>query len=78
MAGADIDFYVDPVCPFASITSKWVRIVAAQRDYSVDWRFISLRLINSGIDYDSHFPAGYHDGHASRLRLLRVAARAPV
>ena len=56
MTDADIHFYFDPVCPFAWITSKWVRMVAAQRDYTVDWRFISLRMINSGIDYDSHFP----------------------
>jgi hypothetical protein len=75
MTDADIRFYFDPVCPFAWMTSKWVRIVAAQRDYTVDWRFISLRLINAGIDYDSHFPAGYEEGHASGLRLLRVAAR---
>ena len=76
MTDADIRFYFDPVCPFAWMTSKWVRMVAAQRDYTVDWRFISLRLINSGIDYDSHFPAGYEEGHTSGLRLLRVAARA--
>ena len=75
MTDADIRFYFDPVCPFAWMTSKWVRMVAAQRDYTVDWRFISLRLINSGIDYDSHFPVGYEEGHASGLRLLRVAAR---
>ena len=76
MGDMDIHFYFDPVCPFAWMTSKWVRMVAAQRDYAVDWRFISLRLINSGIDYDSHFPAGYEEGHTSGLRLLRVAARA--
>jgi hypothetical protein len=76
MTGYDVRFYFDPVCPFAWITSKWVRMVAAQRDYAVDWRFISLRMINSGIDYDSHFPAGYEEGHTSGLRLLRVAARA--
>lgn len=75
MSGADIHFYFDPVCPFAWMTSKWVRMVTAQRDYTVDWRFISLRLINSGADYDSHFPAGYEEGHTSGLRLLRVAAR---
>jgi hypothetical protein len=76
MSDADIRFYFDPVCPFAWMTSKWMRMVAAQRDYAVDWRFISLRMINSGIDYDSHFPAGYEEGHTSGLRLLRVAARA--
>src|SRR5271155_3303334 len=76
MTDADINFYFDPVCPFAWLTSKWVRMVAAQRDYTVDWRFISLRMINSHVDYDSHFPAGYEEGHTSGLRLLRVAARA--
>jgi hypothetical protein len=76
MTSADIRFYFDPVCPFAWITSKWVRMVAAQRDYAVDWRFISLRMINAEIDYDTHFPAGYEEGHTSGLRLLRVAARA--
>ena len=76
MTDTDIRFYFDPVCPFAWMTSKWVRMVAARRDYTVDWRFISLRMINSAIDYDSHFPAGYDEGHTSGLRLLRVAARA--
>ncbi|WP_434995449.1 mycothiol-dependent nitroreductase Rv2466c family protein [Arthrobacter sp. Ld5] len=75
---ADINFYFDPVCPFAWMTSKWVRQVQAHRDYTVDWRFISLRLINSGVDYDAHFPPGYEAGHTAGLRLLRVAARARV
>lgn len=73
---ADISFYFDPVCPFAWITSRWVRTVAAQRDFLVDWRFISLRMINARVDYDTHFPSGYEAGHTSGLRLLRVAARA--
>ncbi len=71
----DIRFYFDPVCPFAWMTSKWVRTVAQQREYAVEWRFISLRLLNSHIDYDAHFPAGYEAGHTAGLRLLRVATR---
>ncbi len=58
MNNTDINFYFDPLCPFAWMTSKWVRKVAAQRDYAVDWRFISLRMLNTDIDYDSRFPAG--------------------
>ena len=27
----------------------------AQRDYTVDWRFISLRMLNADVDYDSRF-----------------------
>jgi len=65
---ADLDFYFDPVCPFAWMTSKWVRMVAVQREYTVEWRFIILRLINSQIDYDSHFAAGYEEGRTSGLR----------
>jgi hypothetical protein len=75
MSDADIHFYFDPVCPFAWMTSKWIRIVAAQRDYRVDWRFISLRMLNAHIEYDVHFPVGYEAGHTAGLRLLRVAAR---
>ncbi|UOZ05433.1 hypothetical protein [Amycolatopsis sp. WQ 127309] len=71
---ADINFYFDPTCPFAWMTSKWIRIVQAQRDYTVDWRFISLRLINSHLDYDTHFPPEYDAQHTAGLRLLRVAS----
>jgi len=76
MTDADINFYFDPVCPFAWMTSKWVRLVMAQRDYAVDWRFISLRMINSEVDYDAQFPPEYEAGHTAGLRLLRVAAKA--
>lgn len=75
MTDADVHFYFDPVCPFAWMTSAWLRIVQRQRSYDVDWRFISLRLINAEVDYASHFPRGYEDGHTAGLRLLRVAAR---
>lgn len=68
-------FYFDPVCPFCWLTSKWVRMVQAERGFTVDWRFISLRLINAGVDYDTQFPPEYEAGHTAGLRLLRVAAR---
>jgi len=72
----DIEFFWDPICPFAWITSRWVAKVAAQRDYRVDWRFISLRLVNKDIDYATHFPPGYDEGHTAGLKVLRVAASA--
>ncbi len=75
MPDADVHFYFDPVGQFAWMTSKWVRMVSAQRDYRVDWRFISLRLLNAQIDYAAHFPVGYEAGHPAGLRLLRLAAR---
>lgn len=71
---ADLDFYFDPVCPFAWMTSKWVRLVVAQRDHRVGWRLISLRFVNADVDYAAHFPPGYERGHTAGLELLRVAA----
>ena len=70
----DIEFFWDPVCPFAWITSRWVEKVAAQTDYAVDWRFISLRLLNKDKDYATEFPPEYERGHTAGLRMLRVAA----
>jgi 2-hydroxychromene-2-carboxylate isomerase len=74
MTEADIHFYFDPICPFAWMTSKWVTQVMARRHYRVEWRFISLRLVNAGIDYATHFPEGYEAVHHAGLQLLRVAA----
>jgi hypothetical protein len=70
----DVEFFWDPVCPWAWLTSRWVVEVAGQRDLRVDWRFISLRLLNADKDYERDFPSGYVAGHTSGLKLLRVAA----
>jgi predicted DsbA family dithiol-disulfide isomerase len=57
----DIDFYFDPVCPWAWRTSLWIREVAKVRPISVHWKFLSLELINStrpgGQVKDSHLSA---------------------
>jgi 2-hydroxychromene-2-carboxylate isomerase len=71
---ADVDFFWDPVCPWAWITSRWTLEVAAQRPLDVDWKFISLRFVNKDRDYATEFPEGYERNHTQGLRLLRVAA----
>lgn len=78
VSSADIHFYFDPTCPFAWLTSRWVRTVTARRPYRVDWRFISLRLLNEHVDYGAWFPPEYEASHTAGLRLLRVAARTRV
>jgi Mycothiol-dependent nitroreductase Rv2466c len=69
---ADLDFFFDPVCPWAWITSRWVVNVAEQRDYEVDWRFISLWVLNedNGKEwYTPQYRAGHYLGHQG----LRIA-----
>jgi hypothetical protein len=73
---ADLDFFFDPVCPWAWITSRWVTEVQALRDYNVSWKFISLKILNEDkMDYAS-MPAGYKEVHAAGTSGLRVAAKA--
>ena len=72
MADTDIEFFWDPICPFAWVTSRWVTEVARQREYSVDWRLISLSILNEDANYDD-FPEGYWELHNIGRRMLRVA-----
>jgi len=72
----DIEFFFDPICPFAWITSRWIVDVAPQRGVSVAWRFISLAMVNEGKDYGAEFPPAYPVLHGLGRDLLRVAAAA--
>jgi hypothetical protein len=69
---ADLEFFFDPICPWAWITSRWVTNVAEQRDYKVDWRFISLWIVNEEKDQPWYTPE-YRAGHFRGHQALRVA-----
>jgi 2-hydroxychromene-2-carboxylate isomerase len=69
---ADLEFFFDPVCPWAWITSRWVGNVCEQRDYEVDWRFISLWMLNEETSADWYTPA-YRAGHYRGHQGLRIA-----
>lgn len=69
----DVEFFWDPGCPWAWMTSRWVVNVMAERPLEVDWRFLSLRILNEDKDYRSDFPRGYRHRHTRGLKLLRVA-----
>ena len=73
---SDIEFFLDPVCPWAWITSRFVTEVSEQTDLDVTWRFISLRIVNEDKDYAKEFPPRYPLLHGMGTSMLRVAAAA--
>jgi 2-hydroxychromene-2-carboxylate isomerase len=73
---ADVEFFFDPICPWAWITSRLTVEVANQRDLAVDWRFICLRMVNEDKEYEKDFPPGYVNAHTAGQRMLRIAAAA--
>jgi 2-hydroxychromene-2-carboxylate isomerase len=55
------DFWFDPACPFAWITSRWILEVEQVRDVSVTWHIMSLAYLNQDKDDIS-------DDYRARLR----------
>ena len=69
---ADLDFFFDPICPWAWITSRWVVNVTEQRPYEINWRFISLWMLNEENTREWYTPE-YRAGHFVGHQGLRIA-----
>ncbi len=71
----DVEVYVDPSCPWAWITTRWIKEVAPERDLSVTWRSFCIEIRD---DYDlvPTMPERLREralsAHALSHRMLRI------
>ncbi|MEN3309796.1 MAG: hypothetical protein V7603_5998 [Micromonosporaceae bacterium] len=64
----DVTFWFDPACPFTWRTSRWLLGVTGARGQSINWRLMSLAVLNEG----KEIPEQYREPMMRSVRAQRL------
>ncbi|WP_030014413.1 MULTISPECIES: DsbA family protein [Micrococcales] len=67
------EYWFDPICPWAWMTSRWMTEVERLRDVEVTWHPFSLAILNEGKDLDPEYRQ--HISDASGPARVAMAVR---
>lgn len=72
-ARTPVDFWFDPACPWAWLTSRWILEVARLRPVEPRWHVMSLTVLNEG---RGDLSEQQRKGQAMRLEAVRICVAA--
>jgi 2-hydroxychromene-2-carboxylate isomerase len=68
----DVTFWFDPSCPFTWRTSRWLLAVTQARGLTIDWRLMSLAILNADKPVPDRFRVKQEGGRRAARLLVAV------
>jgi DSBA-like thioredoxin domain len=68
-----VTLWLDPVCPFSWNTARWLAAAADEAGFHIDWRLMSLAILNAGRELPP--PEQAHMRDSRQVGRLMVALR---
>lgn len=69
-----VEFFFDPGCPWTWMTSRWLVDAAGQRGIDIQWRSLSLSVLNAGKDVPEQYRAAMAAGTAAHRVIAALLA----